>query len=494
MGAITIILFCIITLSTTYWINKKYIPELSNFTLPILFLAKLCFAYLFYYIYTYHYGSGVLSLDASVYFNDSKALYDVYFQSKKDFFTLFFGLNENPEFLNHYLGDTTHWITLEPKIFNDTRNIIRVNTLFHFISNHTVFAHFIGISFLSFYGIIEVFQWVKKKSSLPPLLLIILLTLAPSLVFWSSNILKEPLLILGMGLLLRGCFGQLSPTHRVWRIGLGLTISLLFKPYILLSFLVALAFYFFSKIYKKQWVNVIVFGLSGVLILWITGLSTPITNVISDKQYDFINVREGGLYVEADEQHFYYIKYEDLDHFKINDNNTATLKHPVNGFLMLKTSNYKRSPILLDSVGESYPVYLRMEEAKSKVNVTLIHYNYWQLIRNTPEALINSFLEPLPKKGQSKLMYLSFFENVGYLLLLSSLLIFPKTTSNQENRVLLTLAWFMIFIALITGWTTPIAGAIVRYMIPAKLILLIIFAMKIDFKRLQTKLPVRKMK
>ena len=487
MEVTTIILFCFITLSLSYWINKKYIPELPKFTLSLLFVFKLCFAYLFYHIYTYHYGEGTLSLDAGVYFEDSKALYKVFFESKKDFFTIFFGLNEDPEFLNQYLKDTTHWILSEPKMLNDTRNIIRVNTLLHFISNQVVFVHFIVISFLSFLGTIEIFQWIKKKSTLPSLLLILLLTLAPSIAFWSSNNLKEPLLILGIGLLLRGFFdNNLSGRKRIYRIVLGLFLSIFIKPYILASFLVAYLFFLLSRFYKNQWINALIFSIVGILFLFFTGFSTPITNIISDKQYDFINVREGGLYLEADEKYFYHIEYKDIDKFKINeDESFATQLQPVDGFILLKTSNYKRSPITIDSIGKTFSVYLNMVEANSKVDVTYIHYDYWQLIQNIPEALMNSFLEPIPKKSQSKLLLFSFLENLGYLLLILVFLFFPKKSTNDENRLLFSLVLFMLLIAVIIGWTTPISGAIVRYMIPARLLLIVIFALKIDFKRVE---------
>ena len=490
MNIITIIIFCLFTLYLSYRISKKFIPELPSYTTPILFIIKLCFAYTFYHIYTYHDGNGYLSLDAGVYFEDSKALYNVFFESKKDFFTIFFGLNENPDFLNQYLEDTTHWILSEPKFINDTRNIIRLNTLIHFMSNQVAFVHFICISFLSFIGLIEIFQWLKNKSSLPPIVLLLILTLAPSLAFWSSNNLKEPMLILGVALLIRAFFDtDLSLKKRIFRIILGLLISLLFKPYVLISFLVATLFFIFSEIYKNQWINLLVFSAIGILFLYFTNLSTPITNVISDKQYDFMNVREGGLYVEADEKHFYHIPYKDIDKFEINEKEEiATQLQKVDGYILLKTSNYKRTPVSIDNIGESFPIYLLMEEAKSKVDITYIHYDYWQLVKNIPEAIFNSFLQPIPRKDQSKLLILSFIENLGYLLMMGIMIIFRKKCTHQENRRLFTLLLFAGLIAAIVGWTSPISGAIVRYIIPAKLVLLIIFALQIDFDKLRNKL------
>ncbi|PKR81721.1 hypothetical protein CW751_04120 [Brumimicrobium salinarum] len=493
LGIPLIIVYILLLLGFSYWLNKKYIPELSNLSLPVLFLCKFCFALFFLYVYTYHYGGGELTADAGMFFRESKLLYEVFNESPHAFFQFLFGLNNDIDFINQYLQETTHWNGGDRFLPNDSRHVIRVNALIHFISTGQVVIHFLILSFFSFLGGFDLFQWLKKKSTIPPLGLLVMLTLAPSLAFWGSSIIKEPLMILGTCILIRGVFDEISIKNRVWRIVLGLILTFAFKPYVVICLLMALIYYYLlSPFFKRQWLAMLFFAGLGIGTLIVTNYSDKMAYVIANQQEDFINLRDGGLYLYGDNDHIYYIYYAHRKYFSF-ENDSATLKEPVDAFYMEKNENFKRYPIKLIDVGKSYPVYLSLAETGSSVDVTLIEDSFGQLLLNIPEALFNSFLQPIPNKKSTWLQFSAFFENILYLIMaVFTFFIFPRNSSKKENRIIASMSLFALFIAMIVGWTTPVSGAIVRYIVPAHIGILIIFALKLDFKKLKVFTCTRK--
>ncbi len=488
LGILLITLYTIAFLLLCYWINKKYIKVLPSYTLTLLFLVKIAYAIFFLFVYTYHYGGGELTADAGMFFRESKILSDVFYESPSAFFQFLFGLNNDTDFINQYLESTTHWNGGDRFLPNDSRHVMRINALLMFISNGEVIIHFIFFSFASFMGGFDLYQWLKKKSNLPPLLLLILLTLAPSLAFWSSSIIKEPLMILGLSLFIRGVFDDISISRKTWRIIIGGILTIAFKPYVFISLIVALIYYFvFSKLFRKQWLALVTFGIFGIGVLTITGYSNRLAYIVANQQEDFINLRDGGLYLHGDEEHYYYIYYANRNHFKI-ENGNATLLEPVGAYYMKKNENHDRFPMILREVGTTYPVYLTLNESGSKVKVTLIKDNFWQMLLNIPEAIFNSFLQPIPNKKSTWLQYPAFFENLLFVFAaVLTFFLFPKTLTQKEKRIAISLNLFAAFIAMIVGWTTPVSGAIVRYIIPAHVAIVVIIAIKLDYEKLREK-------
>jgi len=488
LGILLTLLYFSIFLLICYRINKKLIPELPSTRLPLLFFIKILYALFFLYVYTYHYGGGELTADAGMFFQESKVLHDVFYQSPSAFFQFLFGLNNDIDFINTYLESTTHWNSGQRFLPNDSRHVIRVNALLYFISNGEVIVHFIFFSFASFIGGVDLYQWLKKKSTLPPFILLTLLTLAPSVAFWGSSIIKEPLMVLGMCLFIRGAFDDISISRRTWRLIIGGLLSFAFKPYVIICLLAAMVYYLlFSRFFRRQWIAVITFGAISISALLITNYADKFAYVISNQQEDFLNLSDGGLYLYGDDDYIYYIYYEDRNHFSIK-NGIATLEEPVDAFYMTKNENFERFPMHIGEVGVSYPVYLTLTKTGSKVDVTLIRDDFWQMLLNIPEAIYNSFLQPIPNKYSTWLQYPAFIENILYVLAaILTFFMFPKAITFKEKRMIVSLALFAAFIAMLVGWTTPVSGAIVRYIIPAHIAILAIFAIKFDYNKLKAR-------
>ena len=87
----------------------------------------------------------------------------------------------------------------ENNLVNDNRTVIRLNTLLHFISFHFYSIHLLFMSFLSFIGSVLLFKAFPKRGRKEIYASAIACFLVPSLIFWSIGVLKEPLLLLGLG-------------------------------------------------------------------------------------------------------------------------------------------------------------------------------------------------------------------------------------------------------------------------------------------------------
>ncbi|MBW7867315.1 MAG: hypothetical protein H3C31_03200 [Brumimicrobium sp.] len=481
MGFLITLLYFLFFVSITYWINKKYISNIPTYTLPILFTLKTGYAAFFLYIYTFHYGGGELTMDAGMFFKESQILYHVFNQSPTDYFQFLFGLNDDPAFIDKYLEATSHWNSGLRFLLNDSRNVIRANSLILFLSGGYVFVHFIIFSFFSFLGGFDLFQWLKKKTQIPHVFLLIILTLAPSVAFWSSSIIKEPLMILGLCLLLRGLFDNLSIQSKSWRILLGILLMIGFKTYVGIFILPVIIYLGWSYFFKKQWLAFSLFLAIGIFGIVAIKLSNKVAYIISNQQEDFYNVTNGGLYLEGDKEHYYYIEYRNRDHFNFS-NEYATLTDTVTAFKMKRNENYKRFPFQLDSIGNAYKVHLNWDMAGSRVYITPIEDNYWKMWMIAPEALFNAFCQPIPNKSSTWLQYPALLENIIYIIsLILAFFFFPKQLEDKDKRIISSLWVYVLLIGLIIGWTTPVSGAIVRYFIPAQVALLVIFILKFDY-------------
>jgi hypothetical protein len=432
------------------------------------------------YVYTFYYGGGELTADAGRFFEESQVLKAVFHESPTDYLKFIFGLDNDPAFINHYLESTNHWNGGNQVLPNDSRNVIRVNSLLLFISNGQVVIHFLLFSLASFLGGVDLYQFIKKHSKLPKGLLLFLLTLTPSIAFWSSSIIKEPLMILGLCLFIRAAFDDISTKRKFWRYLLGGLLLISFKPYVFICLIIALIFYWFiSRVTKSQILNLLLYGVIGFGALFFTGLLDKGIYLISKQQEDFINVRDGGLYLFEDDEHYFYIYYNNRNHFKIEGNQAILLK-PVGAFHMRIDNNFDRKPLKLEAVGKSYRIGVRMEKAGSGIPITTIQGDGATMLKMIPEVLFNTLIRPIPQKKSSWLQYPAFIENILVLIgLLFAVIIYPRKLNRKENRILFSLVIFSLMIYLIVGWTTPVVGAIVRYIIPGLLGILLIISLQI---------------
>jgi hypothetical protein len=330
---------------------------------------------------------------------------------------------------------------------------------------------------LSLIGIQQLHKAFTPFSKLNPLLFFFLILLFPSLLFWSSGILKEPLLILGIGLTARAILIKQDKIKRYFFGTLGLILLILFKPYILLCLLPSFLFYVsYSYLFRYNLIYTLIF-FSALLILGLIiapSKTQAITINLSRKQFDLENVGHGGIHViDIGKNRFFYFKPEDYKNIKIKDG-FVELIHPSKTIII--PGDQKKIPYdtTLNSIGNSWRIHIIMPGTNSYIKTTGINNSSLQLIKNIPEALINTLLRPFPNDNGSFLMYPAMFEVWALLLFIITSIYLKKEIDKKTRGIIFSLLLFATLLLLLIGWTTPVLGAIVRFRFPAQLAILLI--------------------
>ena len=233
------ILAVIYLLCSFYLIRKWRIfrfENISNFQLSLAFVTKLFGAFILYYVYTEIYRDRQTA-DIFKFYDDSLALTQVFFDSPADFIKIIIGIHED-HFLMDYFINMNHWDnSYESVITNESRVVIKLCAIINLISMNNYVVNVIIFTMLSFVGIILT---IRSLALLYPSKyikhLFWFVVLFPSIFIWSAGILKEPLILLGIGMFLFGITSIHEKKQKKWFnwfvLALGLTILFKVKFYI----------------------------------------------------------------------------------------------------------------------------------------------------------------------------------------------------------------------------------------------------------------------
>lgn len=478
----TLVLFIAFLLALRY-IKSFHSPYLSPRHNLVAYSIKFGVGLYFLYIYTAIYGNGSLSADAGAFMRESAILNKVFYSSPLDYFKLLFGLGDQEALVDLYLQDTSHWDSGAQTIVSDNRNILRVHSLFHFFSFGDPARHILAMCFVSLLGIQQLFLGIRRHTELKDVYVFWILVLFPSLLFWTSGILKEPLLFLGIGLLVRALLDQLTAKNRLIYGFFGTLLIIGFKPYVLICALPALVFYLIYRWLPRYKLigSLLILILPLALLFSFSGVRNKTTLIFSQKQYDFQNVGQGGLHAEGDSC-FYFFEAWQIPQLKI-EGDSVQLVHRMN----IKTLQYGAMndpvPATLEPNGEKWHIYFRNDRSDGFIQLHPIDESFAQLLLNIPEALINSLFRPFFGDPGSWLKYPAMLEVLalyGFLFFA----IWRRRKQSVNNQALIgALLVFAVCLSLTIGWVTPVIGAIVRYRIPVFAVLLIIGLLLIHAKK-----------
>lgn len=476
MIAYTIFFFLII-FSTLRFVHSFRLPDASPWLLPIGFTLKTIIGFFFLYVYSYHYGVGELTADASAFMADSKVLNSVFYESPSAYFKFLSGF-DNKELICEYLSETTQWDASSNKWFNDARNILRLHSIIHFVSFGQESIHLMVISLICLLGlrlmIIALIPYVKVSTTI----VFFALLLMPNALFWSSGILKEPLIFFSIGLFLYTALGNFGILKKAVLLFISAVCLIGIKPYILLCIVPAVAAYFLLKRIKniKIAVCVLLLAIGGALLSLLTAPMKPVVDRLSFQQFDFINIGKGGVFARADTC-IYIIYGEDMPYVILDEkDSTVFLTRPVVGDYVKPNSKKDKKRCIIFPNDEPWKMYYDGEFSGSYIEVTPIEESGKQLLKNIPEALENVLFRPYPNDPpDSVFKYLSIMDSWGLMLLFAAVLIFFRRTINRkELNLIIALLVFSLVLALLIGWTTPVIGAIIRYKIPIQLAMMFI--------------------
>ncbi|MES2555943.1 MAG: hypothetical protein V4604_07330 [Bacteroidota bacterium] len=470
--------FFLLLLIGAWILWKRTTDGLLKYDLLIAWAIKLAAGWLFLVVYSEYYGSGTLTADPRAFMRESALLNHVAHESFTDYLRFLAGMETQP-MIDHYLSATTHWSSGDLTLFNDSKNVIRVNSLLYFLSNGNVYLHILVFGFLSLLGFRELYLTFTKVVSFPKRRFWYALILLPSLVFWTGSMLKEPLMIVGLCLVIRAWFGELGNASRIWRWVIGLLLLTAFKPYVLLCLLPAIILYVLTvKVFKNRiWLAFSV--MFAVFMAIITFLPAPREKgvfYLTRKQFDFVNIGKGGIHAYADSC-FYFFRPDQFKYLNITKDDSVFLTRPLHAKKVALGKALPFEDVTLMPNKKAWFMYFRSNGCTSYVPVTPIGSSSAQLVCNIPEALTNAAFRPFFGDPGGWLKYFAVVETIvlfGWVLYAFS---FWKSATKQTRIQVVSLLLFAVCLLLLIGWITPVLGAMVRYRIPAYLAIFVAAAL-----------------
>lgn len=394
-----------------------------------VFYLKVLTGCLLSLIYT-HYYTDRSANDTFSYFDDAAIIYSSLEEDPAIYMQFITGIGNEDPAVREYTSRLQQWIRLRDfEMINDNRTIIRANALVMLFSLGHYYVHVVFWCFFSLLGLTALFRACTTFFPRKKWALFLAIFLLPTVLFWSSGVLKEGLMLLGLGFFVRyflkACYGQISFRHGLYLL---LAALLLFfsKSYILLALIPALISVILIRLTGPRHYLLKSIGVHVVLlILFYSGSAfLPDLNYLPQmeaKRLEFITVaKEAGA-----------------------------------GSLL------QTDPV--GSVGQN--------------------------LSNIPAALFRTYFRPLPWEIFNVMYVPAVAENVFFLLCLALMVWnFRKPFRLERDLVLFSLS-FVLAMGYIIGSTVPVLGAIVRYKMPALIFLFVTIFACTDHLLLQRRLP-----
>jgi len=428
-GVIVPLLYALVCVAAVRFLRFFHLTNIPRHYLIGAFLLKLLAGLVFFLVYTRYYTDTSTS-DALRYFNDSQIIYHEWFQHRDVFWTLMKGEeSSNPAYLE-VINQLEAWSSgYTYGLSDDCSTIIRINVVISFISFGSFHVHAILLTFFSFIGFTAIFKAFVSFFLGKEKWLFAISFLLPSVVFWTSSVLKESALFFFLGMMLLHMIKLLTDSRLVfsWFMMVVCFVILFYlKMYVIVSMLPAFLFLMVARSLKT---------ISPLLIFLAVHI---LCFVLAQNAHHFFT---GGdfLYVLHKRQtDFYNVAY--------------------------------------------------LSQAGSVIDIPPIG-TVWQFILHFPQAFFLTYFRPMPFEVLTVPGICFGFENLIYFIIFVMTWVKRKKSfTNNEWIILLFLMSFVLVFASILGNCVPILGAILRYKIVALPFLLIVLAMIIDKNKLPLKL------
>ena len=412
------------------WISKRKIK--------IFFILKLIVGLLLFWIYSNHYSNLNYSRqDADIfkYFDDSEFIYNSLPEKPLDFTKIILGMDFDKDyFSSEYYINMNNWDNhYNSHLFNDARAIIRVNSILRIFSFGYYSIHILFFCFIGFIGLFALFKtcviYFPKKEKW----LFYSLFLTPTVLLWSSGVLKEPLMLYAIGFIFYYTSIKSFKKNTFFSL-INLTLCLLI--------LFFLKFYVFS-----------------ILITLLIPFKLNLTKSFKNKLIP------------------YFISLVFFSTIAI-----------FTGFINPKFNLLE----LIDKKQDSFISETKYKNSGSYFEITNVEPNVKSIIKVIPEAIVNSFTRPWLWNVNSIIQLPAVLENILFLTLifLASIDLYRKRiqVKIEVNFIIFCLS-FVLLNFIIIGAITPVSGALVRYKMIALpfLVMFILHTINLDKFNFQKK-------
>lgn len=409
------------------WGKHFKLAGIKSKILVLLFLVKLFAGISLTMIYTHYYDPA--TADIYKYYKGGLEIYRALEDRPSDYFKMITGIKADEPQLHQYYDAADFWYKeYDYGLYNDNRTMIRFNAILCLISNGNIWVHNVVMAFLSFLGSYWLLLGFKKFLRIKNSVLIVATFFIPTLLIWSSGLLKEGLVIFGLGALFLTAI-NIRQNFKWWHLIIFILsgiVLFLAKFYILLCILPSLLFILITTKYRLKRPLVILAPIVLLIVLifstskYYSPLDLPL--IIEQKQGDFVK--------------------------------------------------------MLNS----------MSDAGSTISIPDLEPNIGSFIINLPHAVFNSFMRPHIGEVTFGLSMLAAIENLLFLLFIVFVIIFYRKPSPPLKTVFWANITFVLFLFALVGLTTPNLGAMVRYKMPALPFLFLALYVLVGNKKLPRKI------
>ena len=498
-------LFFFIYFFVFIYIIKKI--KLDNYNLInyrflyLIFIIKIFVGISLNIVYKKYYQDRKTS-DIYKYFDDSKYIYKSLSENPIHFLQLITDFNEDDPKLDLYTDSTLNWEYQTSKFsdlthtsgvtFSNHRTITKFNALVRIFSFGNINIHVLFMAFLSLMGCLLIFKsyycFIPQSNQIFYLLIVFL---TPSILIWSSGILKEGLIIFGFGLYIYSIF-HISYSYK-YLLTLLLAIFIIFvTKYYLIIILIPLTSLYLIPLKSNKLIlmkyAIFIFGFTLIF-----NFSDTFRNSIMDslkiKKYTHVRTSLGGnYYIQFDKENahrivrFENIIKEDENNADTNDyNSDITFIKAKQGLAYQVFSSELDNDTLFTNSKFKYFFLDSFNKAGSYYKLPAIQESLPELFLSILKAAYNVFSKPFSFIKGSLMLRLASLENFGLLIFISFLL-FKRSIRFKNLNLFLFNLLFVLILYFIIGLTIPVIGGLIRYKMVGFLLFLISLLMVFDKK------------
>lgn len=480
--------------------------QLSFKFLSFVVFVKLAACAAYYWVYFVYYPIGQNGDSAST-MHDAKIIYDALPQKPIDYLKIIFGFHSESEadpLYQTYFKQIEKWGRADVTsdfFLNDNRTPTRLNAIIMLFSFGYYSVHALVMLVISFIGQLAFYKAFKSFFNGKEVLLALIIFFSPSVLFWSSGVLKEPIALFLMGVFIYHFMQYFVNNQKnVLSILIMIVCSLLFlilKPYIYL--LILLPLIIFTIVRAKQFKRVglvyvftLIFSVIAGAVILKTVFNKDVINTIVVRENDFVSLSRGGIFFDNDSLYL-RLEYKDSTSYQLTDtaNKLYTIK-PHAQLMYWYLKNLKDTIFVNDNIDTTtlYKHLWTNAPAGSAITMQRLEYSFSSIALFIPRAFYHVLCKPFFYDSRSVLEHLASFENLLFLLFFIWCLWKPDYLHADKK-----LLWFCISIVvmsfILVGITTTVMGAIVRYKVPFIPFLLMIPLLYLNPEKLKT-VPILK--
>lgn len=363
------------------------------------------------------------------YYDDARIMYSALSDNPQDFFRMLAGIGDHTKEINgtYYMKMNTWYKSHDHLLPNDNRTMVRWNAFLILFTLGSFYANVLLFVILGYLGIFLFYRSIQLNNPVSEKILFVALMFFPSLIFWTSGISKEALIVFALGGFMYTFMKMMRGEFKARDLFLCILFILIMgsvKVYVLFCLIPGIISFLWTLKQKPKYVFMKYF-------LTVTGFVILIWN--------FHQLFPGLNFVEM------FVRQQ-------------------NDFI-----NFANSI-----------------DAGSLVNSSALEPSIRSFIAALPSAFLNVLFRPFFIDSHNLFMIFVSVENLIFLISLV-LFFFVIRESFKTDPLFWFSATFAILFFALVGLSTPVMGAVVRYKVIGYMFLFVILIQMIDSEKLNKK-------